>query len=92
MFLKLFTLKCINLVNQNSDLFYIFLGSTSDPVSENGVATDLYITEIEKIFGFPPHYTDVGDFNFQTRLGLLGRGWSVQVAEAIFQLLNKYFK
>ncbi|XP_066951556.1 uncharacterized protein [Macrobrachium rosenbergii] len=50
-----------------------------------------WITEIEKIFGFPAHYTDVGNLNLRERQALLGRSWSVGVVEYILKPLTKYF-
>ncbi|XP_068206780.1 DNA (cytosine-5)-methyltransferase 3A-like isoform X2 [Palaemon carinicauda] len=50
-----------------------------------------WITEIEKIFGFPAHYTDVGNLNIRQRQALLGRSWSVGVVEYILKPLTKYF-
>ncbi|XP_064082111.1 LOW QUALITY PROTEIN: DNA (cytosine-5)-methyltransferase 3A-like [Macrobrachium nipponense] len=50
-----------------------------------------WITEIEKIFGFPAHYTDVGNLSLRERQALLGRSWSVGVVEYILKPLTKYF-
>jgi len=60
-------------------------------VKEDGVDTDLYVTEVEEIFGFPCHYTDVANFNVTQRHNLLGKAWSVQVIKQIFLTMHKYF-
>nr|AZM65487.1 DNA-methyltransferase 3b [Portunus trituberculatus] len=51
----------------------------------------LWITEIEKIFGLPPHYTDNGNLTLKERQKLLGQAWSVPVICHIFQPLCEYF-
>jgi hypothetical protein len=66
-------------------------GSSKDPVSQDGIKTKLYITELELIFGFTSHYTDVCDFNISKRQKLLGKAWSVPVVKNIFLLLRDIF-
>lgn len=44
-----------------------------------------------QIFGFPSHYTDVGNTSLKERQALLGRAWSVPVIEHILQPLTKYY-
>lgn len=44
-----------------------------------------------QIFGFPSHYTDVGNTSLKERQTLLGRAWSVPVIEHILQPLTKYY-
>lgn len=44
-----------------------------------------------QIFGFPSHYTDVGNTSLNQRQALLGRSWSVPVIEHILQPLTKYY-
>lgn len=70
-----------------------FLGSSRNPVEDNnGVFGNLYITEIEQIFGFPKHYTDVGDISVLKRQQLLGRAWSVPVVQSICDCLKDIFQ
>ncbi|XP_050437300.1 DNA (cytosine-5)-methyltransferase 3B-like [Adelges cooleyi] len=66
-------------------------GKSRDPVNQDGINMGLYITELEKIFGFSPHYTDVGDLSINDRQKLLGKAWSVPVVKSIFELLSDKF-
>ncbi|KAM4736751.1 uncharacterized protein FYW61_004416 [Anableps anableps] len=61
------------------------------PVVQNGREDILWITELEKIFGFPKHYTDVRNMNRQQRQKLLGKAWSVPVVRHLFAPLKEYF-
>ena len=44
-----------------------------------------------RLFGFPAHYTDVGNLKGSKRRALLGKSWSVQVATVILKPLRRYF-
>uniref|UniRef100_A0A670YYR8 DNA methyltransferase 3 beta n=1 Tax=Pseudonaja textilis TaxID=8673 RepID=A0A670YYR8_PSETE len=61
------------------------------PVSMNGKDDDLWCTELERIFGFPLHYTDVSNMGRHARQKLLGRSWSVPVIRHLFAPLKDYF-
>ncbi|XP_069382324.1 uncharacterized protein [Paralichthys olivaceus] len=61
------------------------------PVLQNGQEDNLWITELEKIFGFPKHYTDVRNMNRQQRQKVLGKAWSVPVIRHLFAPLKDYF-
>ncbi|XP_070766006.1 uncharacterized protein [Enoplosus armatus] len=61
------------------------------PVLQNGREDILWITELEKIFGFPKHYTDVRNMNRQQRQKVLGKAWSVPVIRHLFAPLKDYF-
>ncbi|KAM3617476.1 uncharacterized protein V6R79_006695 [Siganus canaliculatus] len=61
------------------------------PVLDNGREDNLWITELEKIFGFPKHYTDVRNMNRQQRQKVLGKAWSVPVIRHLFAPLKDYF-
>ncbi|XP_072304737.1 uncharacterized protein [Eucyclogobius newberryi] len=61
------------------------------PVLQNGSEDTLWITEIEKIFGFPKHYTDVRNMSRQQRQKVLGKAWSVPVIRHLFAPLKDYF-
>uniref|UniRef100_A0A3B5BCL2 DNA (cytosine-5-)-methyltransferase n=1 Tax=Stegastes partitus TaxID=144197 RepID=A0A3B5BCL2_9TELE len=61
------------------------------PVLHNGKEDNLWITELEKIFGFPKHYTDVRNMNRQQRQKVLGKSWSVPVIRHLFAPLKDYF-
>ncbi|KAG9332523.1 hypothetical protein JZ751_014621, partial [Albula glossodonta] len=61
------------------------------PVTMNGKDDLLWITEMEKVFGFPKHYTDVNNMNRGQRQKVLGRSWSVPVIRHLFAPLKDYF-
>uniref|UniRef100_A0AAR2IL56 DNA (cytosine-5-)-methyltransferase n=1 Tax=Pygocentrus nattereri TaxID=42514 RepID=A0AAR2IL56_PYGNA len=62
------------------------------PVSMNGKEDYLWCTEMESIFGFPKHYTDVNNMGRGQRQKLLGRSWSVPVIRHLFAPLKDYFE
>lgn len=57
-----------------------------------GKADTIWVTELEEIFGFPRHYTDVKNLSATNRQKLLGKSWSVQTLTAILRPLCSYFK
>ncbi|KAF6027831.1 hypothetical protein EB796_013863 [Bugula neritina] len=57
----------------------------------NGQSDKLWPTELEKVFGFPEHYTDVGNLAPGKRQKLLGRSWCVPVVEHLLKPLTKLF-
>lgn len=57
----------------------------------NGKQCSLTITELEKIFGLPEHYTDVLNLSPRSRQSLLGKSWSIPVVENIFKPLTNFF-
>ncbi|KAK7070846.1 DNA (cytosine-5)-methyltransferase 3A, partial [Halocaridina rubra] len=62
------------------------------PVIRMNNHTDFpWITEIEQIFGFPKHYTDVGNLSMRERQAVIGRSWSVGVIEYLLKPLTKYY-
>nr|XP_061802906.1 DNA (cytosine-5)-methyltransferase 3C-like [Nerophis lumbriciformis] len=61
------------------------------PVLHRGKEDNLWITELEKIFGFPKHYTDVRNMNRQQRQKVLGKAWSIPVIRHLFAPLKDYF-
>ncbi|KAM4043935.1 DNA (cytosine-5)-methyltransferase 3A-like [Anomaloglossus baeobatrachus] len=61
------------------------------PVTINGEEDILLCTEIERVFGFPPRYTEVGQMSFTSRQKLLGQSWSVPVIRHLFGPLKEYF-
>uniref|UniRef100_A0AAQ5XG48 DNA (cytosine-5-)-methyltransferase n=1 Tax=Amphiprion ocellaris TaxID=80972 RepID=A0AAQ5XG48_AMPOC len=61
------------------------------PVLMNGKEDILWCTELERIFGFPVHYTDVSNMGRVARQKLLGRSWSVPVIRHLFAPLKDYF-
>uniref|UniRef100_A0A667XES9 DNA (cytosine-5-)-methyltransferase n=1 Tax=Myripristis murdjan TaxID=586833 RepID=A0A667XES9_9TELE len=62
------------------------------PVNMNGKEDYLWCTEIEQIFGFPKHYTDVNNMGRGQRQKVLGRSWSVPVIRHLFAPLKDYFE
>jgi hypothetical protein len=62
------------------------------PVRMNGKDGPLWITELERAFGFPVHYTDTGNLGPSKRQQLLGRAWSVPVVKLLLKPLQNYFE
>ncbi|XP_029282589.1 LOW QUALITY PROTEIN: DNA (cytosine-5)-methyltransferase 3C-like [Cottoperca gobio] len=62
------------------------------PVTMNGKEDYLWCTEMEQIFGFPKHYTDVNNMGRAQRQRVLGRSWSVPVIRHLFAPLKDYYK
>ncbi|XP_068598946.1 DNA (cytosine-5)-methyltransferase 3A-like [Brachionichthys hirsutus] len=62
------------------------------PVDMNGKEDYLWCTEMEQIFGFPKHYTDVNNMGRMQRQRVLGRSWSVPVIRHLFAPLKDYFQ
>ncbi|XP_048761481.2 DNA (cytosine-5)-methyltransferase 3B-like [Ostrea edulis] len=56
-----------------------------------GREDNMWITEIERVFGFPEHYTDVGNMSVTARHKLIGQSWSVPVVEGILSPLKEFF-
>ncbi|KAK1805643.1 hypothetical protein P4O66_019928, partial [Electrophorus voltai] len=61
------------------------------PVYMNNKEDILWCTEMERVFGFPVHYTDVSNMSRLSRQRLLGRSWSVPVIRHLFAPLKEYF-
>lgn len=61
------------------------------PVVMNGKEDNIWITELERVFGFPPHYTDIGNLSTTRRQRLIGKSWSVPVVQYILSPLTQYF-
>ncbi|XP_067302642.1 DNA (cytosine-5)-methyltransferase 3B-like [Pseudorasbora parva] len=61
------------------------------PIIMNGQDDSLWITELEKIFGFPKHYTDVKNMGRMQRQKVLGKSWSVPVIRHLLAPLKDYF-
>ncbi|XP_016889227.1 DNA (cytosine-5)-methyltransferase 3A-like isoform X8 [Cynoglossus semilaevis] len=61
------------------------------PVFMDNKEDILWCTEMEKVFGFPVHYTDVSNMSRLARQRLLGRSWSVPVIRHLFAPLKEYF-
>uniref|UniRef100_A0AAV2M065 DNA (cytosine-5-)-methyltransferase n=1 Tax=Knipowitschia caucasica TaxID=637954 RepID=A0AAV2M065_KNICA len=67
-------------------------GKSGHPVVMNGKEDSLWCTELEQIFGFPKHYTDVNNMGRGQRQKVLGRSWSVPVIRHLFAPLKDYFE
>uniref|UniRef100_A0A2K5F5Y2 Uncharacterized protein n=1 Tax=Aotus nancymaae TaxID=37293 RepID=A0A2K5F5Y2_AOTNA len=61
------------------------------PVFMNEKEDILWCTEMERVFGFPVHYTDVSNMSRLARQRLLGQSWSVPVICHLFTPLKEYF-
>ncbi|XP_076760900.1 DNA methyltransferase 3 [Xylocopa sonorina] len=62
------------------------------PILMKDESDTLWITELEEIFGFPRHYTDVKNLSATKRQRLIGKSWSVQTLTAILTSLAPFFK
>ncbi|XP_049519757.1 DNA (cytosine-5)-methyltransferase 3C-like [Dermacentor silvarum] len=62
------------------------------PVIMNDEGDVLWTTELEQLFGFPRHYTDVGNISLGKRRQLLGKAWSVPVVCHILRPLRSFFR
>ncbi|XP_074660607.1 DNA (cytosine-5)-methyltransferase 3B-like [Tubulanus polymorphus] len=62
------------------------------PVVMDGKEDGLWIPELERIFGFPAHYTDVGNLPPHKRQVLLGKSWSVPVIRKLLFPLKKFYE
>lgn len=71
--------------------FYVGRKFDLKPIMMNGVPDVLRTSELERIFGFPPHYTDA-NINLCTRHKLIGKSWSVPTIRALMYPLCEYFK
>ncbi|KAF5289599.1 hypothetical protein FQR65_LT11790 [Abscondita terminalis] len=68
-----------NSLMQGKDMF---------PVMDSRRMPDtIWITEMEKVFGFPPHYTDVGNLSVSQRQRALGKSWSIPIIMHLFNFL-----
>ena len=75
------------------DLYPVRYVDEDDPESTADVQYDrLWLQEIEQVFGFPEHYTDVGYMSCSERQKILGHAWSVPVIKSIFQHLKGYVR
>ncbi|XP_048840817.1 DNA (cytosine-5)-methyltransferase 3A-like isoform X1 [Brienomyrus brachyistius] len=72
-----------NSIKQGKDQHY--------PVYMNEKEDILWCSEMERVFGFPVHYTDVSNMSRLSRQRLLGRSWSVPVIRHLFAPLKEYF-
>lgn len=58
----------------------------------NNVPKDLWITEIEVIFGFREHYTGIENLSKDARLKLIGNSWSIDTVKIILSPLIHYYQ
>ncbi|XP_037539747.1 DNA (cytosine-5-)-methyltransferase 3 beta, duplicate a [Nematolebias whitei] len=62
------------------------------PVTMNGKEDYLWSSELEMVFGFPKHYTDVNHMSRTCRQKILGKSWSVPVIRHLLSPLKDYFE
>lgn len=76
------------------EFFFLFVSGKGEwkPIMMNGQSDSIWITELEEVFGFPRHYTDVKNLSATSRQKLIGKSWSVQTLIAILRPLCSYFK
>ncbi|KAJ8037072.1 DNA (cytosine-5)-methyltransferase 3B [Holothuria leucospilota] len=67
-------------------------GETSLPVEMDGKEDTLWCTELERLFGFPDHYTDVNNLSRGDRQKLLGQCWSVPVIHHLLAPLKDFYQ
>ncbi|XP_076128981.1 DNA (cytosine-5-)-methyltransferase 3 alpha a isoform X2 [Alosa pseudoharengus] len=72
-----------NSIKQGKDQHYPVFMSEKEDI--------LWCTEMERVFGFPVHYTDVSNMSRLARQRLLGRSWSVPVIRHLFAPLKDYY-
>lgn len=60
-------------------------------IMESGIRDKVWIPEVESVFGFPEHYTDVANLTPSRRLKLIGQSWCVPVMCHLFSPLKNYF-
>lgn len=79
---------------KNSTNVFISVSGKAElkPIMMKGTSDTLWITELEEIFGFPRHYTDVKNLSATNRQRLIGKSWSVQTLTAILRPLCSFFK
>ncbi|XP_052103473.1 uncharacterized protein LOC127736951 [Mytilus californianus] len=61
------------------------------PVTMNGKDDIIWISELERVFGFPDHYSDVGNITVTKRRQMIGRAWSIPVLKKILNTLTDFF-
>ncbi|CAC5368096.1 unnamed protein product [Mytilus coruscus] len=61
------------------------------PVTMNGKDDIIWISELERVFGFPDHYTDVGNITVTKRRQMIGRAWSIPVLKKILNTITDFF-
>ena len=62
------------------------------PASDLFVAVQLLLLFLYcSAFGFPDHYTDVGNLSRSRRQKLLGKSWSIPVVKHLLTPLRTYF-
>ncbi|XP_053376999.1 DNA (cytosine-5)-methyltransferase 3B-like [Mercenaria mercenaria] len=61
-------------------------------VSMNREPDHIWVQELERLFGLPAHYTDVGQLTHEGRRRLIGKAWSVPVIKHLLAPLKNYFK
>ncbi|KAK4871726.1 hypothetical protein RN001_015850 [Aquatica leii] len=58
--------------------------------NEQDIPDTIWITELEKVFGLPQHYTDAGNLSATQRQELLGKSWSIPVITHLFNFLHSF--
>ncbi|KAL7647096.1 UNVERIFIED_CONTAM: hypothetical protein RMT77_002354 [Armadillidium vulgare] len=82
--------EILNCVTTNPNSLLLSKG-VDYPIIMNGQPDVPWITELERVFGFPAHYTDVGNLSLRERQSLLGKAWSVKTVTHFFSRLSQYF-
>ncbi|KAL1467384.1 hypothetical protein MTO96_042227 [Rhipicephalus appendiculatus] len=64
----------------------------TDPPEATGAWDQEPLSLFRQLFGFPRHYTDVGNISLGKRRQLLGKAWSVPVVCHILRPLRSFFR
>ena len=76
-------------VQQTGIILHILLCNVT---ADQKVAVALKVFFSYRLFGFPAHYTDVGNMGKNQRQKLLGKSWSVPVIRHLLSPLREYFR
>ncbi|KAH3832261.1 DNA (cytosine-5)-methyltransferase 3C-like [Dreissena polymorpha] len=79
-------------ITSGSNSLTITNGLKDHVVNMNGEPDQIWVQELERLFGFPTHYTDVGELTLSRRRRVLGKAWSVPVIKHLLSPLRSYFK
>ena len=83
--------KTTDLQKFTDKLYHIMLYQTNH-LSVNQVEWIYYCVLIYfRVFGFPDHYTDVGNLPVTRRRQMIGKAWSVPVVRNILNILTEFF-
>lgn len=84
--------NCISPSSINAFSMLPYTGKSQQlPVQEDGKDVQLFITDMEALFGFPKSYTDGPNLTISDRRRLLGKAFCVPVLENLLQPLTDMY-